>query len=171
MKFGILGAMESEVNMIISKIENPILKEISGFKYYEGDYKGKSLVVTECSIGKVNSAISTQIMIDNFKPDFIINTGIAGGLNDSLEILSMVIGEELTFHDFDHNILKNYFPFQEYFYADKRAVALAKDIAERESIHYVAGRIVTGDLFVEDSVRFNWTAVYRTVRTVVWEGI
>lgn len=42
MKFGILGAMESEVNMIISKIENPILKEISGFKYYEGDYKGKS---------------------------------------------------------------------------------------------------------------------------------
>ena len=153
MKFGILGAMESEVNMIISQIESPSMKEISGFKYYEGKYLGKDLVVTECSIGKVNSALSTQIMIDNFEPDFIINTGIAGGLDDNLEVLSMVIGEELTFHDFDHNIMKEYFPFQEYFYSDKTAVELAKSIATREGIHHISGRIVTGDLFVEDSIK------------------
>lgn len=151
MKFGILGAMESEVKLIISKLENVEMKEISGFKYYQGSYKNKELVVTECSIGKVNSAICTQIMIDNFNPDFIINSGIAGGLDKDLKVLSMVIGEKLTFHDFDHGILKDYFPYQEYFFADKRAVELAEKIATREGIHYITGTIVTGDLFVEDS--------------------
>lgn len=153
MKFGILGAMESEVNLIISKLENSSVREISGFRYFEGIYNNKEIVVTECSIGKVNSAISTQIMIDYFKPDFIINTGIAGGLDDRLEILSMVIGEELTFHDFDHRILREYFPFREFFHADERAVTLAKKIASRENIHHISGRIITGDLFVEDSLK------------------
>lgn len=151
MKFGILGAMESEVNLIISKLVGPKMKEISGFKYYEGKYKDKDLVVTECSIGKVNSALSTQIMIDNFKPDFIINTGIAGGLDSRLKVLSMVIGSELTFHDFDHRIMKSYFPFQESFFADKRAVELAVEIAKRENFHYLTGKILTGDLFVEST--------------------
>ena len=119
MKYGILGAMESEVKMILAHMENIKEEKISGFSYYQGTYKNKDLVVTECSIGKVNSALSTQIMIDNFKPDFIINTGIAGGLDSRLQVLSLVIGDKLTFHDFDHDILKNYFPYQEYFYADE----------------------------------------------------
>lgn len=151
MKYGILGAMESEVKMILAHMENIKEEKISGFTYYQGTYKNKNLVVTECSIGKVNSALSSQIMIDNFKPDFIINTGIAGGLDSRLEVLSLVIGDKLTFHDFDHNILKNYFPYQEYFYADERAVKIAEEIARDENIHQITGTIVTGDLFVEDS--------------------
>lgn len=151
MKYGILGAMESEVKMILAHMENIKEEKVSGFTYYQGTYKNKDLVVTECSIGKVNSALSTQIMIDNFSPDFIINTGIAGGLDSRLEVLSLVIGEKLTFHDFDHNILKSYFPYQEYFYADERAVKIVEEIAKDEGIHQLTGTIVTGDLFVEDS--------------------
>ncbi|MDO5028131.1 MAG: 5'-methylthioadenosine/adenosylhomocysteine nucleosidase [Bacillota bacterium] len=151
MKFGILGAMESEVKLILDHIEDLASKEISGFTYYTGKYKGKDLVVAQCSIGKVNSALSTQIMIDKFGPDFIINTGIAGGLDSRLDVLSVVIGEKLTFHDFDHEILKAYFPYQEYFYADQRAVKLAEEIFSREGLKHFTGTIVTGDLFVEDS--------------------
>ena len=151
MKYGILGAMESEVKMILAHMEDIKEEKVSGFTYYQGTYKNKDLVVTECSIGKVNSALSSQIMIDNFSPDFIINTGIAGGLDSRLEVLSLVIGEKLTFHDFDHNILKSYFPYQEYFYADERAVKIVEEIARDEDIHQLTGTIVTGDLFVEDS--------------------
>lgn len=153
MKIGILGAMEPEINMIISKLEEPREITLGKFKFVTGFYKEKEVVVTECSIGKVNSAISTQAMIDYFKPDFIINTGIAGGLDSRLEILSIVIGEKLTYHDLDYDILTNYFPFTTHFKADEKAVRLTEEIAKEENIHTLTGNIVTGDLFVEDSLK------------------
>ncbi len=153
LKIGILGAMEPEINLIISKLEKPRVISLGKFRFITGIYKNKELIVTECSIGKVNSAISTQYMIDNFKPDFIINTGIAGGLDPRLKILSIVIGESLTYHDFDHKIMKNYLPFRTHFQADERAVKLAEEIAKENDIHTITGTIITGDLFVEDSLK------------------
>lgn len=153
LKIGILGAMEPEINLIISKLEKPREIALGKFRFVTGFYKEKEVVVTECSIGKVNSAISTQVMINHFNPDFIINTGIAGGLDSRLEILSIVIGDSLTYHDLDYDILTNYFPFTTHFEADKRAVKLTEEIAKEEEIHTLTGTIVTGDLFVEDSLK------------------
>lgn len=51
--------------------------------------------------GKVNSARVTQILIDNFKIDYIINVGVAGGINSDLEIGDIVVGEKLVQYDFD----------------------------------------------------------------------
>lgn len=151
MKIGVIGAMKIEVDSIIEKLENPEEKTISGFRFVSGKYKDKELIVSESSIGKVNSALSTQNMINEYDPDFIINTGIAGGLDERLDVLSIVISEKLTFHDLDHEIMKDFFPFTEYFYADKKAVKLAEKILEDLGIHGISGTIVTGDLFVEDS--------------------
>ena len=51
--------------------------------------------------GKVNSARTTQILIDNFKLDYIINIGVAGGINSNLNIGDIIIGEKLVQYDFD----------------------------------------------------------------------
>ena len=152
MKFGIIGAMSSEVELLINALEDLKTTDIKGYKFFEGKYKDKELVVIESSIGKVNSAICTQILIDNFNPDFVINSGIAGGLDSRLKVLSVVIGEELTFHDFSHEIMRDFSPYTAYFESDNRAVKLAKEIADEMKIHSLVGKIVTGDVFVEDSV-------------------
>lgn len=151
MKIGILCAMDTEAKLILSSLTDIIDTKLRGFTYYEGRHMGKDVVLTVCSVGKVNSALSTQIMLDHFGVDFIINSGIAGGLDERLSVLSMVIGDRLTFHDFDHANMRKFFPYQEYFYSDERAVTLANDIAYRNNIHHLTGTIVTGDLFVEDS--------------------
>ncbi|NLW42922.1 MAG: 5'-methylthioadenosine/adenosylhomocysteine nucleosidase [Tissierellia bacterium] len=153
MRIGVLGAMEPEINLILSHLKEPREITLGKFKFITGFYKEKEVVVTECSIGKVNSAISTQSMINYFKPDFIINTGIAGGLDPRLEILSIVIGDRLTYHDFDHDTMKKYFPFRTHFEADEKAIKLAEEIAKNESIHTMTGCIITGDSFIEDSVK------------------
>lgn len=153
MKIGILCAMDAEAKLMLSRLSDVIETELRGFTYYEGRHMGKDVVLSVCSIGKVNSAIGAQILIDHFGVDFIINSGIAGGLDERLSILSMVIGDKLTFHDFDHRIMRDYFPYQNYFYSDERAVMLANKIAERNNLSYFTGTIVTGDLFVEDSFK------------------
>lgn len=151
MKIGIIGAMDTECEMIISQLEDRVEKKIAGFTYHQGRYADKEIVITVSSIGKVNSAVSTQIMINNFSPDFIINTGIAGGLDDRLKPLSMVIANKVTYHDFDEDIMRDYYPFQDYFKTDERAVMILDDILEEDKVHHYTGLIVTGDQFIESS--------------------
>lgn len=151
MKIGIIGAMDSETTLIKENLKNKKEEKIKGFIYTTGTHGNKEIVLVTSSIGKVNSTISAQIMIDNFKVELIINTGIAGGLSSELKPMSMVIGEKLTFHDFDHEILKNYFPYQEYFYPDPKFVEKAEKIAKINGIHAIKGTIVTGDQFIESS--------------------
>ena len=50
---------------------------------------------------KVNSSRTTQILIDKFEIDYVINVGSAATANDELEIGDIVIGKNLVQHDFD----------------------------------------------------------------------
>ena len=76
-------------------------KIIIVWKLFLGKINNKEIVLVQCGIGKVNAARTTQILIDKFDIDYIINVGVAGGLNDNLEIGDIVIGRKLVQHDFD----------------------------------------------------------------------
>ena len=73
-------------------------------------------------IGKVNAAIYTQILIDQYSVDTILNTGIAGGLSDNIEHLSLVISKQLTYYNVRKIQMINCFPNQEFFKADANLI-------------------------------------------------
>ena len=100
-KIVIIAAMDEELEAIQNKFENVEEKKLKDLVYYEGQAKGKEYVLTKCGVGKVNSARVTQMLIDNFDIEYIMNVGIAGSLNDELEIGDIVIGKKLVQHDFD----------------------------------------------------------------------
>ena len=100
-KYGIIAAMKEEMQ----EIEN-IMTQKQTHKIYELDFvKGKiyntDVVLVEAGVGKVNAARTTQILIDNFEVDAIINVGSAASANDELEIGDIVIGNKIVQHDFD----------------------------------------------------------------------
>lgn len=78
---GFICALDVEVNGIKNMMDNPEQKTIAKITYTSGKIFGKEVVCCECGIGKVNAAMSIQIMIDTFSPDCIINSGIAGSLS------------------------------------------------------------------------------------------
>lgn len=148
-KIAILAAMDTEAEQIINSLENVKTQTIAGYEYHSGIYKDKEIIITICSIGKVSSALSTQIIVDHYDPDYIINTGIAGGLNEDLEILDIVIGESLAYHDFEEEIKLAYYPYVDYYKSDERLVRLVADIAKTEGITTKTGLILTGDQFIQ----------------------
>ena len=81
MKIGIIGAMNEEIIELKSSMTNIKEIEISNLKFYEGKLLAKDVVLVESGIGKVNAAISTTLLISNFKVDKIIFTGVAGAVN------------------------------------------------------------------------------------------
>lgn len=99
MKIVILVAMDKELNLLLSLIPKHNEIDIDGEKYYKGELHGHSVIIGKCGIGKVNSALNTQMIIINEHPDLIINSGVAGGVDGSLNIGSVLIADQVAYHD------------------------------------------------------------------------
>ena len=106
----IIGAMPSELADIRNMLGDAEIKNISGFNYYINNYKGKTVVNVCSGIAKVNAAVCTQVAIDNFKPDCVINAGIAGGMNPAVKVCDIVVSSEVLPHDLDLHFLNDYPP-------------------------------------------------------------
>ena len=77
---GIIGAMEEEISKLKEIMDNKEIHTIAGMEFVKGEIAKKQVTVVRSGIGKVNAAACTQILIDRFKVDAVINTGIAGSL-------------------------------------------------------------------------------------------
>lgn len=91
--------MDKELNLLLSLIPKHNEIDIDGEKYYKGELHGHSVIIGKCGIGKVNSALNTQMIIINEHPDLIINSGVAGGVDGSLNIGSVLIADQVAYHD------------------------------------------------------------------------
>lgn len=101
MRIGIIGAMESEVTYLRDQMENPVTEKAGLATFYAGKLYGKDTVLSQCGIGKIHAAMCAQAMILRYAPDRIINIGVAGALDDMLDIGDIVIGNFAVQHDID----------------------------------------------------------------------
>jgi len=158
MKIAVIGAMEEEVVLLRSALSNTQVMTIANSEYTIGTYDGKEVVLLKSGIGKVNAAMSTTILLQEFKPDVVINTGSAGGYDPELEVGAIVISDEVRHHDVDCRVF-NYEMGQVpqmpvAFKADERlknvALESVKEIGEHQ---YAVGLICSGDSFMSDPER------------------
>ncbi len=153
MKIGIIGAMEQEVAILKNALDNLQETRIGGCTFYSGTLHDKSVVLLQSGIGKVAAAVGTTLLIQEFKPDVVINTGSAGGFDSSLNHGDVVISSEVRHHDADVTA----FGYEigqmagqpAAFLADEKLMAAAESaLATLGDKHSVRGLICTGDVFV-----------------------
>lgn len=152
---GVIGAMDEEVISLKRKVEVTQQKEIAGMTFFVGTIQEKEVVLVRCGIGKVNAAVCTQILIDLFNVEYIINTGVAGALNPVLNIGDIVVSSDTVEHDMDASAVGN--PRGEiprmqktYFEADAKLIEVSQKAAKKlKGNHKVyVGRIASGDQFI-----------------------
>ena len=100
-RFGIIAAMEEEMQEIENIMNEKEFQKIYELNFIKGEINENEVVLVEAGVGKVNAARTTQILLDNFKVDAIINVGSAASANDELEIGDIVVGSKIVQHDFD----------------------------------------------------------------------
>lgn len=100
-RYGIIAAMQEEMQEIENIMEEKEIEKIYDLNFIKGKINTTEVVIVQAGVGKVNAARTTQILIDNFCIDAIINVGSAATANDELGIGDIVIGENLVQHDFD----------------------------------------------------------------------
>lgn len=99
MNIAIIVAMNKELNLLLPLIENRSAITINDIVFHTGKINGHELTILQCGIGKVNAAIGTLTLIENFHPNLVINTGVAGGAGNGARILDVVIGDKIAYHD------------------------------------------------------------------------
>ncbi len=156
-KFGIIVAMQEELEEILKIMQEIEEKEIYEIKFISGKIENTKVVVAKSGVGKVNAARTTQILIDTFKIENVINVGAAGALNPSLNIGDIIIAEKLIQHDFDitafdHN--KGYITgVGDYINCNEELMKKFKDICNKiksEEYKISTGIIASGDIFCTD---------------------
>ncbi|WP_100643864.1 5'-methylthioadenosine/adenosylhomocysteine nucleosidase [Alteromonas facilis] len=153
MKVAILGAMDQEVALLKSSLENVRVEEYAHLQFYSGTLHGVDVVVAKCGIGKVAAAVATTILIDQYAPDFVVNTGSAGGFDPTLDIGDLVIGSGVQHHDVDVTHFGyargQVFGMPDIYPCDIRLIEAAERAAE-EVVHITSkrGLICTGDSFI-----------------------
>ena len=98
-KIGIIGAMEVEVEALKKDMQISSVIKKAQMEFCAGILNGMEAVVVRSGVCKVNAAVCTQILIDDFGVDAIINTGVAGSLNADINIGDIVISTDVVHHD------------------------------------------------------------------------
>ncbi len=99
MTIGILTAMSVEFRQIAAMLSQTETQEYAPQSYLVGSLGNNCIVLQQCGIGKVNAAMGVTDMILHFHPDRIISTGVAGGIDDCLRVMDVVVGEHVSYHD------------------------------------------------------------------------
>ena len=149
---GIIGAMDAEVEEYLKCSKNCEKKYWNDFIFQKAKLFDKKVVIVKSGVGKVFAAMVCQKLIDEYNPASIIFTGVAGSLNERLEIGDVVVSRDCLHHDIDAKALgfsRGTIPYTNYrtFVADEKLKKIALS-AKLNGQKIIEGRILTGDQFL-----------------------
>ena len=148
-KIAIIVAMQSEFELVSHILENAVEPPMpDGVQCRLGMLSGKQIILLKSGIGKVNAAMQVTSLIAEAHPDYIINSGVAGGIGAGLHQGDIVVGTEVCYHDVwcgegEWGQVQG-LPLK--FRANLELVNAAKSIDAK----LVFGLICTGDQFISD---------------------
>ncbi|MBR4644011.1 MAG: 5'-methylthioadenosine/adenosylhomocysteine nucleosidase [Bacteroidaceae bacterium] len=153
---GVLTAMNVEFKQIASILTETKTERIGPQDFLVGKLGDKTIVLLQCGIGKVNAASGVTNLIINFKPDSVVSTGVAGGIDTCLKIMDVVVSTQTCYHDVicgddvDPGQIQG---LPRFFESDK---AMAETAARLPSdVRIVPGLICTGDQFITNREQLN----------------
>ena len=151
MTLGIINAMHKEHEQLVGLLQNVKENKVGRFTFVEGTLNNHHLVLMESGIGKVNAAVGAVELIRRYQPDALINTGVAGGIDTCLDVMDVVAGQRVVYHDVDCGPESESGQVQGlplYYEADARLYEAAMKVKTETRLH--GGLICSGDQFITD---------------------
>lgn len=153
---GLIGAMAVEVEGLMAQLTERSETLIGMDMFVSGKLYGCEAVLAVCGPGKVNAALCAQSMILHFKPDWVLNLGVAGAGDTDVSIGDMVIATAAVQHDVDTSPIGDPVGMV----SKINLIEIPCDAALRERLVRAAGMvegmkvhqgvIATGDQFIHD---------------------
>ncbi len=146
---GVLTAMSVEYRQVAAMLQDAEMVKSGPQEFLVGSLGESKVVLLQCGIGKTNAATGVTNLIMTFHPDCVISTGVAGGIDTRLDVMDVVIGKEVCYHDVycgDNCDPGQVQGLPRLFKGDERLVELASTL--KTDVHIVSGLICSGDQFI-----------------------
>ena len=152
MKICVLFAGDRELAPFLPMINDIRETQKAMLTICEGMVEGVEVATLFSGVCKVNAAVATQILVDCYGCEAVINAGTAGGMDERLELFDTVVSTEVAYHDVAPGILTDFHPWLDsvYFRADEKLLNLARRVAGERTFF---GRMVTGEQFIVEEKR------------------
>ena len=147
----IMGAMPDEVDQLAALLENCRTETYAGVEYVQGEMEGKPVVLCCAGMGKANAASTVQVLASRYGAHRLIFSGIAGNMSSEIGVGDVVIGKVVVYHDAEPDMICQSAPFLKEFAGDPAPIAAAEEACRTLGVHFLTGKIATGDQFVGDS--------------------
>ena len=153
---GIICAVESEKEEILNRYSEYITKKVYDLHFYIFNINDSKVVMVKCGVGKINAARATQMLIDKFNVEFVINYGTAGSIDPSLNISDIVIAKACVQADADCTVFgvpKGKFEEDDELYisADIEHLSIIKEKLIKKGCNVLLENIATFDQFIVDT--------------------
>ena len=139
--------MRKELDLLLPLLKDSEESRMSGFEFHRGRVGQHDVMVMQCGIGKVNAAMGTLMLVNHFSPNFVINSGVAGGADKSVNVMDVVAGARVAYHDVwcgPESEVGRVQGLPLYFEGAQKLLDL---LPERDDIH--KGLICSGDQFID----------------------
>lgn len=93
-------AMDNEAQCLIDNLKNSTEETLYGRRVLKGEWRGESVMLVVSGIGKTNAAAATQFAIQSGATE-IVNFGVAGGLESTMQVCDVFEVESAVQYDFD----------------------------------------------------------------------
>lgn len=185
-RLGIIGAMDEELKLIKNNMKIERVDTISQRIFTIGEIEGMPCICVKAGVGKVNAALTAEILVMKYDVDAVIFSGVAGGINPELGIGDIVISQTVIHHDFGQLLPDKFIVFDTLgFAADSLLITIAieagnnvqfdeipqKICKETDHLpHITLGRIATGDQFISSEEKRKWLEEILRADCVEMEG-
>lgn len=154
---GLISAMPVEIQLLQEAMTSPVAQKIGMDIFISGKLYDQDAVLAVCGAGKVNAALCAWSMIQNYHPRWILNLGVAGAGDDTVDIGDLVVATDTVQHDMDTTGVGDpigyvskvglvQFPCDPTL-RDQLLSAARQVVGERVQV----GTIATGDQFISDA--------------------
>ncbi|MFV0492396.1 MAG: 5'-methylthioadenosine/S-adenosylhomocysteine nucleosidase [Pseudorhodobacter sp.] len=93
-RVAVMSAFAPEWVMLQEALEEPQGHELNGTQFVTGRLEGREVVLFLSGVSMVNAAMTTQLALDHFEITEIVFSGIAGGVDPSLNIGDVVVSSQ-----------------------------------------------------------------------------
>ncbi|WP_104749965.1 5'-methylthioadenosine/adenosylhomocysteine nucleosidase [Helicobacter cynogastricus] len=154
---GVMGAMSEEIAPFLKLLGAHTQETIGGNIFYSIPFKGARIILAYSKIGKVHAATTAATMCLRYGVQSLIFSGVAGGLNSSLQVNDLLLASKLCQADVDLSPFGHplgFIPESAVFvHSDSNLNALAQSVAHDLGIELKSGVIATCDQFVSSKER------------------
>ena len=93
----IQGAMDSEIDVLLSFFKIEKVKTVAEYVFHIAHYKKNKIVISKTGVGLINASVATTVAVNEFHPTLVINQGCAGGHLPNVNVGDVIIGEKSVY--------------------------------------------------------------------------